>query len=142
MKYLPAAALMEANNGLHKQRHKTISLSIHISVGIRSCTRHQCQPSPSVPRGHQQEVAHIFVMDSALAHVDVVQGNDIFGEVIFNRIKCAKFSLYRFFRGQQIGNLNVHFFSIFFADKIDFTNSGSADRHTVSIFVDIRSLDT
>ena len=32
MKYLPAAALMEANNGLHKQRHKTISLSIHISV--------------------------------------------------------------------------------------------------------------
>ena len=58
------------------------------------------------------------MLNSVLAHIKLVQRNDIFGEVIPNAVIGSKFAPDGFFGCEQIGDLDIQLLSAFFADKI------------------------
>jgi hypothetical protein len=66
------------------------------------------------------------------AHIKLVERYDIFGKVILYAVIRAEFAFYGFFRGEQIRNLNIQLFIAFFADEIDLSLAGFANRDFVS----------
>ena len=60
------------------------------------------------------------MLDPVPAHIKLIEGYHILGEIILNTIVCTELPFYRVFRGQQICHLHIEFFSSFFAYKVNF----------------------
>ena len=60
------------------------------------------------------------MLDTISAHIEFIEGNNILREVVTNSIICAEFTIHRFFRCQQISDLNIQFFTAFVAYKVYF----------------------
>ena len=72
------------------------------------------------------------MLDPILAHVELIKGNNVLGEVVSNVIICAKFTVERFFRCQQIRDLNIQLFAALVAYKVDFLVACSAGSHFIA----------
>ena len=66
------------------------------------------------------------MLDPVPAHVKLVEGYDILGEIVLDAIVCTELPFHRIFRGQQVCYLHIEFFSSFFAYKVNFFFSCSA----------------
>lgn len=71
------------------------------------------------------------MLDTISAHIEFIEGNNILREVITNSIVCAEFTIHRFFRCQQIRDLDIQFLAAFVAYKVDFFITCSADSDLV-----------
>ena len=87
--------------------------------------------SYSVPFLSQEEVADISVLDPVSAHVELIKGNNVLWEVVADAVIRAELTLNGLIGCQQIGNLNIQFFSTLVTYKVDLLVSGSADSHFV-----------
>ena len=69
------------------------------------------------------------MLDAITAHVKLIHGNNILGEVVPDGIICAKLPDDGFFRSQEIGDLNIQLFSALIAYKVDllFSNPANCD---------------
>ena len=66
------------------------------------------------------------MLDPVSAHVKLVEGYDILGEIVLDAIVCTELPFHRIFRGQQVCYLYIEFFSSFFTYKVNFFFSCSA----------------
>ena len=72
------------------------------------------------------------MLDPASAHVKLIEGNNVFGEVVSNVIICAKLTVDRFVGGEQIAHLNVQLFAALVSYKINFLIARSANGHFIA----------
>ena len=72
------------------------------------------------------------MLDSISAHVELIKGNNVLGEVVSNVIIRAKLTVNRFFRRQQVSDLNIQLFAALVSYKIDFLIACSADSHFIA----------
>ena len=73
----------------------------------------------------QQEITDVAVLDPVSAHVELIQRGNIFRVVIADIVIRAELTLNGLIGCQQIGNLNIQFFSTFVTYKVDLLLSGS-----------------
>ena len=67
------------------------------------------------------------MFDTIAAHIEFIQRNDIFREVITNAVIGPKFTFDCLFGGKEVGNLNVQLLVSFMADEINFFTACFAD---------------
>ena len=79
----------------------------------------------------QQEITDVAVLDPVSAHVELIQRDNIFRVVIADIVIRAELTLNSLIGCQQIGNLNIQFFSTLVTYKVDLLVSGSADSHFI-----------
>lgn len=72
------------------------------------------------------------MFDTVSAHVELIERNNVLGEVVSNVIIRAKLTVNRFFRCQQVSDLNVQLFAALVAYKINFLIACSADSHFIA----------
>ena len=81
----------------------------------------------SVPLQHQQELLDVPVLDAVAAHVELVQGDHILGEVVPDGVVDPEFSVDRLQGSQQVGDLDVELLVPLFADEVDLPILGLTD---------------
>ena len=69
----------------------------------------------SVPFLSQEEITNIPVLDPVSAHVELIKGNNVLGEVVADAVIRAELTVDRFFRCQKISDLNIQFFAALIA---------------------------
>ena len=79
----------------------------------------------------QQEITDVAVLDPVSAHVELIQRDNIFRVVIADIVIRTELTLNGLIGCQQIGNLNIQFFSTLVTYKVDLLVSGSPDCHFV-----------
>ena len=72
------------------------------------------------------------MFDTVSAHVKLIERNNVLREVVADIIIRAKLTVDRFFRCQQISDLNIQLFAALVAYKINFLISRSADSHFIA----------
>ena len=72
------------------------------------------------------------MLDPVSAHIELIERNNVFREVVTDAVICAKLAVDRFFRCQQISDLNIQLFAALVAYKINFLISRSADSHFIT----------
>ena len=85
-----------------------------------------------VPFLSQEELTDIPVLDPISAHVELIKGNNVLGEVVADAVIRAELTVDRFFRCQKISDLNIQFFAALIAYKINFLIACSADSHFIT----------
>ena len=60
------------------------------------------------------------MLNPVSTHIKLIERNNVLREVVSNVIICAKLTVDRFFRCQQIGDLNIQLFAALVAYKINF----------------------
>ena len=86
----------------------------------------------SAPFLSQEEITDIPVLDPISAHVELIKGNNVLGEVVADRVIRTKLTVDRFVGGEQIAHLNVQLFAALVAYKINFLIACSADSHFIA----------
>ena len=71
------------------------------------------------------------MLDPVSAHIELIQRDNIFRVVIADIVIRAELTLNGLIGCQQIGNLNIQFFSTLVTYKVDLLVSGSADSHFI-----------
>ena len=66
------------------------------------------------------------MFDPVSAHVKLIERNNVLREVVADIIIRAKLTAHRFFRCQQISDLNIQLFAALVAYKINFLIARSA----------------
>ena len=79
----------------------------------------------------QQKIADVAVLDPVSVPVELIQRDNIFRVVIADIVIRTELTLNGLIGCQQIGNLNIQFFSTLVTYKVDRLVSGSADCHFV-----------
>ena len=79
-----------------------------------------------------REIADIPVLDPVSTHIELIERNNVFGEVDHGCCIIRKLTVDRFFRCQQISDLNIQLFAALVAYKINFLIACSADSHLVT----------
>ena len=79
----------------------------------------------------QQKIADVAVLDPVSVPVELIQRDNIFRVVIADIVIRAELTLNSLIGCQQIGNLNIQFFSTLVTYKVDLLVSGSPDCHFV-----------
>lgn len=72
------------------------------------------------------------MLDAVPAHVELIQGHHILGEVVPDAVVDPELPINRFRGGQQVGDLDIELLAPFFADEIDLLVPGLADGDGVS----------
>ena len=72
------------------------------------------------------------MLDTVSAHIELIEGNNILREVVTNVIIRTKFTVDRFFRCQQVSDLNIQLFAALVAYKINFLIARSANGHFIA----------
>lgn len=72
------------------------------------------------------------MFDAVTAHVEFVEGDDVFRVVIADAVINAEFAGDGLFACQEVGDLDVKLFAVAVADEVDFPGSGSADSDMVA----------
>ena len=72
------------------------------------------------------------MLDPVSAHIELIERNNVLREVVSNVIICAKLTVDRFLRCQQVSDLNIQFFAALVACKINFLIARSADSHFIT----------
>ena len=67
------------------------------------------------------------MLDAVPAHVELVQGDHVLGEVVPDAVVDPEFPVNSFRGGQQVGDLDIELLSPLFTDKVDFLVPGLAD---------------
>ena len=88
--------------------------------------------SSSVPFLSQEEIADIPVLDPVSAHIELIERNNVLREVVADAVIRTKLTVDRFFRCQQISDLNIQLFAALVAYKINFLIACSADSHFIA----------
>ena len=60
------------------------------------------------------------MLDAVAAHVELVEGDNIFGVIVPNVIIGSELTLDGFLRGEQVTDLHIQLFALIVADKVDF----------------------
>ena len=85
-----------------------------------------------VPFLSQEEITDIPVLDPVSAHIELIERNNVFREVVADRVIRTKLTVDRFVGGQQIAHLNVQLFAALVAYKINFLIARSANGHFIA----------
>ena len=80
----------------------------------------------------EEEIADVFMFDAVTAHVEFVEGDDVFRVVIADAVINVEFAGDGLFACQEVGDLDVKLFAVAVADEVDFPGSGSADSDMVA----------
>ena len=72
------------------------------------------------------------MLDPISAHVELIKGNNVLGEVVADAVIRTKLAVDRFFRCQQVSDLNIPLFAALVAHKINFLIARSADGHLIA----------
>ena len=72
------------------------------------------------------------MLDAVLAHIKLIERNNVLGEVIADRVIRAELATDRFFRRQQVSDLNIQLFAALVTYKINFLIAHSADSHFIT----------
>ena len=72
------------------------------------------------------------MLDPVSAHIKLIEGNNVLWEVVADAVIRAKLAAHRFFRRQQVSDLNVQPFAALVTYKINFLIARSADSHFVA----------
>ena len=86
----------------------------------------------SAPFLNQKEIADISVLDPISAHVELIKGNNVLGEVVADTVIRAELAADRFFRRQQVSDLDIQLFAALVTYKINFLIAHSADSHFIT----------
>ena len=86
----------------------------------------------SAPFLSQKEIADIPVLDPVSAHVELIEGNNVLGEVVADTVIRAELAADRFFRRQQVSDLDIQLFAALVTYKINFLIAHSADSHFIT----------
>ena len=91
-------------------------------------------PAPDArgEREAQEELTDVHMLDSVPAHVELVQRNNIFREVIPNAVVNTELPVDGFRRRQKVCDLNVELLSLFFADKVNLLVASLSDGDIVA----------
>ena len=114
------------------ERSCSIDLLIELSCILHVSTDYLCWASYLVPFLSQEEITDISVLNPVSTHIKLIERNNVLREVVSNVIICAKLTVDRFFRCQQIGDLNIQLFAALVAYKINFLIARSADSHFIA----------
>ena len=85
-----------------------------------------------VPLRHQQKLPDIQMLDPIPAHVELVQGDYILGEVVPDGVVDPELPIDRLRGGQQVGDLDIELLVPLFADEVDLLVAGLADGNGVA----------
>ena len=85
-----------------------------------------------VPFLSQEEITDIPVLDPVSSHIKLIERNNVFREVVADRVIRTKLTVDRFVGGQQIAHLNVQLFAALVAYKINFLIARSANGHFIA----------
>ena len=80
----------------------------------------------SNPLRHQEELPDISVFDSVPAHVELVQGDHILGEIVPDAVVDPELPVDGLRGGQQVGDLDIELLAPLFADEVDLLVPGLA----------------
>ena len=80
----------------------------------------------SVPLRLQQEFPDVQMLDAVPAHVELVQGDYILGEIIPDAVVDPELPVDSFRGGQQVGDLDIELLAPLFADEVDLLVPGLA----------------
>ena len=72
------------------------------------------------------------MLDPVSAHVELIKGNNVLGEVVADSVIRTKLTVDRFVGGEQIAHLNVQLFAALVAYKINFLIARSANGHFIA----------
>lgn len=72
------------------------------------------------------------MFDPISAHIELIERNNVFREVVADAVIRTKLTADRFFRCQQISDLNIQLFAALVAYKINFLIACSADSHFIA----------
>ena len=72
------------------------------------------------------------MLDPVSAHIELIERNNVFREVVADAVIRTKLTVDRFFQCQQISDLNVQLFAALVAYKINFLIARSADSHFIA----------
>ena len=75
----------------------------------------------------QKEIGDVGVTDGAFAHVEAVHGQEEFPVGGFEPLQRAELAGARFFRAEEVGDLDVEAPAAFVADEVDFALAQAAD---------------
>lgn len=64
----------------------------------------------SAPAVRQQKVLYVEMLDTVLAHVKFIEGDDVFRVVVLDPFVSTEFSVCSFTGCKQVGDLDVGFF--------------------------------
>lgn len=80
----------------------------------------------------EEEIADVSMFDAVTAHVEFVEGDDVFRIVVPDAVINAEFAGDGFFACQEVGDLDVELFAVSVADEVDFPVPGPADGDMVA----------
>lgn len=66
------------------------------------------------------------------AHIEFIETDDVFWKIILHMLIHTELSLHRLFGGKKVCDLDVAFFSVALADKINLSLTNFADGDTVA----------
>ena len=72
------------------------------------------------------------MLDPVSAHIELIEGNNVLGEVVEDTVIRAKLAADGFFRRQQVSDLNIQLFAALIAYEINFLIARSADSHFIA----------
>ena len=72
------------------------------------------------------------MLDAVAAHVELVQGDHILGEVVPDTVVDPEFPVDGLWGGQKVGDLDIEFLASLFADEVDLLVTGFADSDGVA----------
>ena len=72
------------------------------------------------------------MLDPVSAHIKLIERNNVFREVVTDAVICAELAVDRFFRCQQVSDLNIQLFAALVAYKINFLIARSANGHFIA----------
>ena len=72
------------------------------------------------------------MLDPVSAHIELIEGNNVLGEVVADTVIRAELAADRFFRRQQVSDLDIQLFAALVTYKINFLIAHSADSHFVA----------
>ena len=72
------------------------------------------------------------MLDTVSTHIELIKRNNVLWEVVSNVIIRTKLTVDRFFRCQQISDLNIQLFAALVAYEVNFLVARPADSHFIA----------
>ena len=72
------------------------------------------------------------MLDPVSTHIELIERNNVFWEVVSDTVIHAKLTVDRLFRCQQVSDLNIQLFSALVSYKINFLIARSANGHFIA----------
>ena len=98
---------------------RRISAKPHMTKKKARHSLQNCDGLFLVPLLHQKEITDVPMLDSAPAHVKLVQRNDILREVVADGMITPKFPGNGFLRRKEVCHLNIQLLSALAAHEVD-----------------------